>query len=97
MKFAVCVIGLVVFFLDSMTLEGAMGRVQTIVSLILTIVALKFTISDKLPTIPYNTLVDNYFNISAGTLAIQMFLSIVPCYFNTDKNLNTYINLTVGK
>ena len=44
-------------------------------------VALKFTVNDALPNVPYDTLIDVCFNSCFRSLALIIFISVIPQYF----------------
>ena len=50
-------------------------------TLLLTLIALKFTVTGSLPNVPYHTLIDHFFSISATALAGMTVLSIIPQFF----------------
>ena len=52
-----------------------------LITLLLTMVALKFTVSDALPNVPYDTPIDVCFNSCFRTLAFIIFISVIPQYF----------------
>ena len=75
--FALSLLGLLAF---TMPIDDISGRVNTLLTLILTSVAFKFILAGALPKVPYNTLLDYYVLLSCGTLALNAFLSVVPLY-----------------
>jgi hypothetical protein len=67
---------------------GSPLRATIVVTLLLTMVALKFTVGGSLPSIPYNTLIDIYFKISFGGLAVITFLTAIPQFFEHENSIH---------
>jgi hypothetical protein len=76
-------LGLSAFMCDS-SVAGSSGRATLCVTLLLTIVAVKFTVASNLPTLPYNTRLDEYFGVAAYGLGAISIVSLIPQYFTND-------------
>jgi hypothetical protein len=94
LMFALEFLGLVTFACDPSEI-GAPLRATIIVTLLLTMVALKFAVSGSLPSVPYSTPLDNYFQISFGGLSFMTFLTIIPQFWHHEEEQIT-ANATVG-
>jgi hypothetical protein len=78
--FSLSFISLVVFATDPIEIKKGV-RATMLITLLLTMVALKFTVSDALPNVPYDTPIDVCFNSCFRTLAFIIFISVIPQYF----------------
>jgi hypothetical protein len=73
-------LSLSVFAMDSGVIGGPL-RATIVVILLLTIVAVKFELGDIVPPLPYNTLLDVCFFLTAGGTFLICFFSVIPQYF----------------
>ena len=64
-----------------MELENIEGRVNTVVTVLLTVVALKLTVIDLIPQLPYLTFLDKYLIVSIFLIALQGFFQIPLFYY----------------
>lgn len=81
-------LGLFVFTID---IYDFASRQSTILTLILTVVAFKFSLSTSLPKVPYNTIIDHIVSLIFLQLTIIIILSILPVYMGYK-----YIDHTIG-
>jgi hypothetical protein len=88
-------LGLTSFMCDS-SIAGSSGRATLCVTLLLTIVAVKFTVASNLPTLPYNTRLDEYFSVAACGLGAITFISLVPQYYVNDYDRSSANLLAFG-
>lgn len=70
-------LGLFAFTID---IYDFASRQSTILTLILTVVAFKFSLSTSLPKVPYNTIIDHIVSLIFLQLTIIIILSILPVY-----------------
>ena len=70
-------LGLFAFTID---INDFASRQSTILTLILTVVAFKFSLSTSLPKVPYNTIIDHIVSLIFLQLTIIIILAILPVY-----------------
>lgn len=68
-------LGLLAFI---MPLDAIVGRVNTLLTLILTAVAFKFVLASSLPKVQYTTRMDVYVGMVMGSLIITTVLAVIP-------------------
>jgi hypothetical protein len=93
--FALEALGLLVFALDP-SLVGAPLRATLVVTLMLTVVAVKFTVRDAIPSVPYSTLLDLYFFICFGGLVVIAYLSVVPQFVSELSDQRVWVNIALA-
>jgi heme/copper-type cytochrome/quinol oxidase subunit 4 len=96
--FMLSLLGLLTFQMD----VGDIGsRVGTVLTLILTAVAFKFILSESLPKVPYNTMMDYYIMFAMLSLAATSVICICPAYIpeervNYRSKINKYLCICAG-
>jgi hypothetical protein len=96
--FGLEVIGLVVFLTDPGVSNCSM-RASIEVTLLLTIIALKFSFAGHVPCLHYNTLIDTVFSLAAFGIGFMTFLSVIPQFFGPDFEHGSdalIINVNIG-
>lgn len=86
-------LGLVAFLVDSK--EGQAERAGIALTLLLTSVAFKFTINERIPAVPYDTHMDSYITSCIVILALMTVLCVVPSYAENDV-IRIHLNITLG-
>lgn len=93
MMFANSLLGLISFAMDITDLGS---RVSTLLTLLLTAVAFKFSLAGSLPKVPYNTLIDYFILSSMLSLGVMTGFTILPAISFDDTTSQTILNKTLG-
>lgn len=86
-------LGLVAFLVDSKEEQAARASIS--LTLLLTSVAFKFSINERLPAVPYETLMDSYISACNASLALMTVLCVLPSFVDDDV-LRFRVNLALA-
>mmetsp|Transcript_45089 Transcript_45089/g.119665 ORF Transcript_45089/g.119665 Transcript_45089/m.119665 type:complete len:363 (-) Transcript_45089:279-1367(-) len=92
----VCVLTTISFVTLWMNQDGDLGNnIMITLTLILTIVAFRFSISAKLPTVSYMTVLDKYFMV-CFLLLMMIVINVLMCAVKVPKEIQLYADIFVG-